>query len=78
MISLSTQELFFVYLGLFLGCVLISWLLSELVRGIRKKQASEGLIRCRVCSLVYTASPDPSRPTRCPRCGLLNERDNFY
>jgi hypothetical protein len=64
--------LVFVYLGIFLALIFGNWIVWNIGRLRRERQALRHRLRCALCSFEF----DDLLP-RCPRCGSLNERTPF-
>jgi hypothetical protein len=76
MIHVSLEALLFVYLGLFLALIFGSWIVWNISRLRRERQAYRHRLRCTLCSFEFSDPTSDSLP-RCPRCGGLNERTPF-
>lgn len=67
----------FLYLFLLLGGVVTLWAIQAFGRRrFRPGPAEDRVFRCSRCGGVYTDDPDVDL-SRCPQCGLMNERFDF-
>ena len=76
MIRASLSMLVFVYLGLFLAVIFGNWIVWNIGRLRRERQALRHRLRCALCSFEFEDRSTDLLP-RCPRCGSLNERTPF-
>ncbi len=76
MIHISLTMLVFVYLGIFLALIFGNWIVWNIGRLRRERQALRHRLRCALCSFEFEDLSDDLLP-RCPRCGSLNERTPF-
>ena len=76
MIHASLPTLVFVYLGAFLALIFGNWIVWNLGRMRRERQALRHRLRCAICSFEFEDRTRETLP-RCPRCGCLNERTAF-
>jgi hypothetical protein len=76
MIRVSLTMLVFVYLGSFLALIFGNWIVWNIGRLRREKQAYRHRLRCALCAFEFQDLSDDMLP-RCPRCGSLNERAPF-
>ena len=76
MIHASLTMLVFVYLGIFLALIFGNWIVWNLSRLRRERQALRHRLRCALCSFEFQELSGDLLP-RCPRCGSLNERTPF-
>jgi hypothetical protein len=76
MIHVTLTRLVFVYLGSFLALIFGNWIVWNISRLRRERQALRHRLRCALCSFEYEDGSDDLLP-RCPRCGSLNERAPF-
>ncbi len=76
MIQVSLTTLVFVYLGIFLTLIFGNWIVWNIGRLRRERQAFRHRLRCALCSFEFE-DPSTDLLARCPRCGSLNERTPF-
>jgi hypothetical protein len=76
MIRVSLTMMVFVYLGSFLALIFGNWIVWNVSRLRRERQALRHRLRCALCSFEFHDPSDDPLP-RCPRCGSLNERTAF-
>ncbi len=76
MIHASLMMLVFVYLGVFLSVIFFNWIVWNIGRLRRERQALRHRLRCTICSFEFE-DPSSDLLPRCPRCGSLNERTAF-
>jgi hypothetical protein len=76
MIRLSLAKLVFVYLGGFLAIIFSNWIVWNIGRLRRERQALHHRLRCTLCAFEFQDDSNDLLP-RCPRCGSLNERIPF-
>lgn len=73
MIRVPLTDIVYFYLFVFLGFVVVAWLLHERRRSRDARRSLQFRLRCAICGLEFedrTASPLPT----CPHCGRPNER----
>jgi hypothetical protein len=75
-IHASLTTLVFVYLGVFLAMIFGNWIVWNIGRLRREREALRHRLRCALCSFEFRDLSDDLLP-RCPRCGSLNERTPF-
>jgi uncharacterized paraquat-inducible protein A len=76
MIHASLTMLVFVYLAIFLALIFGNWIVWNMGRLRRERQAFRHRLRCALCSFEFQ-DPSGDQLPRCPRCGSLNERTPF-
>jgi hypothetical protein len=76
MIHVRLTMLIFVYLGSFLTLIFGNWIVWNIGRLRRERQALRHRLRCILCAFEFRDPSDDMLP-RCPRCGSLNERAPF-
>jgi hypothetical protein len=76
MIRVSLTMLVFVYLASFLALIFGNWIVWNIGRLRREREALRHRLRCALCSFEFQDPSDDLLP-RCPRCGSLNERTPF-
>jgi rubredoxin len=76
MIRVSLTMMIFVYLGSFLALIFGNWIVWNIGRLRRERQALRHRLRCVLCSFEFR-DPSGDPLPRCPRCGSLNERTAF-
>jgi len=76
MIRVSLTYLIFIYLFLFLSVVFGLWIHAGWRRQRREKLALRHRLRCNLCAFEFEDGTGEPLP-RCPRCGSLNEREQF-
>jgi hypothetical protein len=76
MIHVSLSMLVLVYLGTFLALIFGNWIVWNIARLRRERQAYRHRLRCTLCALEFQDLTGDMLP-RCPRCGSLNERTPF-
>ena len=76
MIHVKLTTLVFAYLGAFLALVFGNWIVWNIGRLRRERQALRHRLRCVLCAFEFQDLSDDMLP-RCPRCGSLNERSPF-
>ncbi|MEW6534228.1 MAG: hypothetical protein AB1454_01265 [Candidatus Auribacterota bacterium] len=73
MIKVDLSLLFFIYLVLSLGGIIVLWFWFELKHPPgRLKPYSKTIYRCSICTFRYMDYVD-KKITRCSRCGSLND-----
>lgn len=73
MIRVGLSWLFFFYLLVFLAVISAAWIASGRGRRMSERRSLRGRNQCRSCGCVYRLG-GMKPPSRCPRCGALNER----
>jgi len=76
MMRASLTMLVFVYLGGFLALIFGNWIIWNIARLRRERQALQHRLKCMLCALEFEDLSSSDLP-RCPRCGSLNERIPF-
>jgi len=73
MIKLDLSLLFFIYLALSLGGIILLWFWFEITHpSARLTPYSKRMYQCSICTYKYV--DDEDKPiTKCPRCQSLND-----
>ena len=73
MISVDVTTAFFIYLGISLSGVLVSWVLFEYRKKIWRFNPLEKIIfRCKICTHSYMIEKGIPY-SRCPQCKCMND-----